>query len=131
MPTDFTVWKGTAMRMLRTVIAVLLCGTSLPAQNRDNVDRRAENPVLYGSSGGFSQVRGGKGGLAASIAVLFGVNTVTGVWNLRDARKDPAGRTRRTVHGGVTFYPMHPEQCLRPSSRPVRGRMPSISRASR
>jgi hypothetical protein len=37
--------------------------------------------------------------LAAGVAVLFGVNTVTGVWNLREARKDPNGRTKRTVHG--------------------------------
>ena len=38
-------------------------------------------------------------GLAAATAVLFGVNTVTGVWNLTEARKDPNHRTKRTVHG--------------------------------
>jgi hypothetical protein len=37
--------------------------------------------------------------VAASVGVLFGVNTVTGVWNLVEARKDPNGRTKRTVHG--------------------------------
>jgi hypothetical protein len=37
--------------------------------------------------------------VAASIGVLFGVNSVTGVWNLMESRKNPAGRTRRTVHG--------------------------------
>ena len=31
-------------------------------------------------------------------AALFGTNTVTGVWNLWDARHDPAGRTRRIIH---------------------------------
>lgn len=36
--------------------------------------------------------------VAGGIAVLFGVNTITGVWNLWDSRQDPAGRTRRTVH---------------------------------
>ena len=36
--------------------------------------------------------------LATSVAVLFGVNTVTGLWNLWDSRHDPAGRTRRTIH---------------------------------
>ena len=36
--------------------------------------------------------------LAAGIGVLFAVNTVTGVWNLMDARRDPNGRTRRWVH---------------------------------
>jgi hypothetical protein len=39
------------------------------------------------------------GPLAAGIAGLFAVNTVTGVWNLWDSRKDPSGRTRRWVHG--------------------------------
>lgn len=37
--------------------------------------------------------------LALGIVGLFGVNTVTGVWNLWEARKDPDGRTRRTIHG--------------------------------
>lgn len=36
--------------------------------------------------------------LATGITVLFGVNTVTGVWNLLESRHDPNGRTRRTVH---------------------------------
>jgi hypothetical protein len=30
---------------------------------------------------------------------LFAVNTVTGVWNLIEARKDPKGHTLRTLHG--------------------------------
>jgi hypothetical protein len=37
--------------------------------------------------------------LAASTAVLFGVNTVTGVWNLAEGRKDPNHRTKRMIHG--------------------------------
>ena len=39
------------------------------------------------------------GALTIGIASLFAVNTVTGVWNLVEARKDPNGRTRRLVHG--------------------------------
>jgi hypothetical protein len=35
---------------------------------------------------------------AGGAAAVFGVNTVTGLWNLWDARKDPNGRTRRIVH---------------------------------
>ena len=35
---------------------------------------------------------------AGGIGVLFGVNTITGVWNLWESRDDPAGRTRRIVH---------------------------------
>jgi hypothetical protein len=37
--------------------------------------------------------------LAVSTGALFGVNTVTGVWNLSEGRKDPNHRTKRMVHG--------------------------------
>jgi hypothetical protein len=37
--------------------------------------------------------------LAAGIGALFAVNTVTGVWNLWEGRKDPNRRTRRLIHG--------------------------------
>lgn len=36
--------------------------------------------------------------VAGGIGVLFGVNTITGAWNLWDSRTDPDGRTRRIVH---------------------------------
>lgn len=36
--------------------------------------------------------------VASGIGVLFSVNTVTGLWNLWDARQDSDGRARRTVH---------------------------------
>ena len=36
--------------------------------------------------------------VATGMGVLFGVNGVTGVWNLTEARKDPNGSTRRWVH---------------------------------
>lgn len=35
---------------------------------------------------------------AGAVATLFGVNTITGVWNWWDARNDENDRTRRTVH---------------------------------
>ena len=35
---------------------------------------------------------------ATGVAALFTVNTVTGVWNLWDARHDVEGRKRRTAH---------------------------------
>ncbi|MEZ5316830.1 MAG: hypothetical protein R2752_05465 [Vicinamibacterales bacterium] len=37
--------------------------------------------------------------IAGAMGGLFAVNTVTGVWNLVEARKDPNGRTRRMAHG--------------------------------
>ncbi len=43
--------------------------------------------------------RDAHGPLAAGVAGLFAVNTVTGAWNMWDSRKDPHGRTRRWVHG--------------------------------
>jgi hypothetical protein len=36
--------------------------------------------------------------VAGGLGVLFAVNTVTGVWNLVEARHDPSGRTRRDLH---------------------------------
>jgi hypothetical protein len=37
--------------------------------------------------------------VGTGIIGLFGVNAVTGVWNLVEARNDPHGHTRRLVHG--------------------------------
>jgi hypothetical protein len=54
---------------------------------------------LYNNPGSSESKRSAHGAVAASIGVLFGVNSVTGVWNLLESRKNPAGRTRRTVHG--------------------------------
>jgi len=39
--------------------------------------------------------------VAAGIAGLFVVNTVTGGWNLWDSRKDSSGRVRRYIHAGL------------------------------
>jgi hypothetical protein len=36
--------------------------------------------------------------VAGSLGALFALNSVTGVWNLWDARHDPAGRRWRTAH---------------------------------
>jgi hypothetical protein len=37
--------------------------------------------------------------VGSTIVGLFGINTVTGVWNLIEARKDAHGRGRRLAHG--------------------------------
>ena len=37
--------------------------------------------------------------VATGIGTLFGINTVTGVWNLVEARQDPNHAGRRWVHG--------------------------------
>lgn len=43
--------------------------------------------------------RSAHSGLATGVAVLFGVNSVTGVWNLWEGRKNPTGRSKRMIHG--------------------------------
>jgi hypothetical protein len=44
-------------------------------------------------------LRSAHSGLAAGLGILFGINSVTGVWNMWDARKDPNGRGKRMFHG--------------------------------
>ncbi|MFN8570600.1 MAG: hypothetical protein U0132_01010 [Gemmatimonadaceae bacterium] len=45
-----------------------------------------------------SWVRPMHGTVASAIGVVFGVNTLTGLWNLYDSRNDPNDRTRKIVH---------------------------------
>jgi hypothetical protein len=46
-------------------------------------------------------VRSAHGVVAGGLGVLFTVNTVTGAWNLWDARHDENDRTRRFLHTGL------------------------------
>jgi len=48
---------------------------------------------------GAGGLAGWHGALASGIGALFAVNTITGGWNLIEARKDPEGRAWRTIHG--------------------------------
>jgi hypothetical protein len=48
-----------------------------------------------------SRWRGPHQAVATGVAGLFALNTVTGVWNLWDARKDPNDRVRRYVHAAL------------------------------
>lgn len=43
-------------------------------------------------------VRATHAAIATTMVGLFGVNTVTGVWNAWEGRANPSGRTRRLVH---------------------------------
>lgn len=54
---------------------------------------------LYSNPGQSESKRGLHGGLAAATGVLFGINTVTGVWNLWEGRKDTNHRAKRMTHG--------------------------------
>jgi hypothetical protein len=62
------------------------------------VAQYAVGQKLYDGNASDS-TRSAHSALAASTAVLFGVNTVTGVWNLAEGRKDPNHRTKRMIHG--------------------------------
>jgi len=56
---------------------------------------------LYNGTGNTDAKKGAHAVVGASIVGLFGVNTVTGVWNMfgDEGRRDKAGRTLRLVHG--------------------------------
>jgi hypothetical protein len=56
---------------------------------------------LYNRPGASESLRSAHGAVAGAVAGLFVVNTVTGVWNLWDSRRDPAGRTRRYIHAAL------------------------------
>ena len=53
---------------------------------------------LYNGEGGDT-AKSVHGALAGGVAALFAVNTVTGVWNMWEARQDPNGKSRRLIHG--------------------------------
>jgi len=61
-------------------------GTAIARDGRQNVSSTVRNLHPYAATGA---------------AVVFGVNTVTGVWNLWDSRHDPNGRTRRIIHSAL------------------------------
>ena len=53
---------------------------------------------LYDGNGDDAK-KGAHAAIGAGIGGLFALNTVTGVWNMWEARKDPAHRKLRLVHG--------------------------------
>lgn len=53
---------------------------------------------LYDRNDSGDGPKGLHSALATGTAVLFGVNTVTGVWNLWEGRAKREGRTRRIIH---------------------------------
>ena len=56
---------------------------------------------LYHNPPGSSTVRNAHSVVALGVAGLFGVNTVTGLWNLWDSRHDPADRPRKYIHAAL------------------------------
>jgi hypothetical protein len=56
---------------------------------------------LYKHPPGSSGTRTAHSVVAIGLVSLFGVNTVTGVWNLWDSRHDSPGRARRYIHAAL------------------------------
>ena len=54
--------------------------------------------LIKDPSGAPNWARKLHGPAATGSALLFGANSVTGVWNLWDGRHDPNGRTRKIIH---------------------------------
>jgi len=88
---EYSDWYGRRLAVHRTAsyaivplfVAQYAAGRRLygnQALEGDDWARRAHKPLAYGVAG------------------LFTVNTVTGVWNLWDGRKEREGRGRRTAH---------------------------------
>lgn len=90
-PVEYGEWYGRRVAIHRVAsyamvplfVAQYTAGQRLydnPALPADDWARRAHPPLAYAVGG------------------LFTVNTVTGVWNLWEGRRDPDGRGRRTAH---------------------------------
>jgi hypothetical protein len=56
---------------------------------------------LFDDDDASSNLKSTHQALATGIGVLFGVNTVTGVWNLWESRHDTQGRARRITHSAL------------------------------
>jgi hypothetical protein len=59
----------------------------------------AGNELYQKGSGADSWARNGHRIGATGLATVFGINTLTGLWNTWDSRSVSQGRTRRTIHG--------------------------------
>jgi len=61
------------------------------------------NQILQYGSAAPSWATSLHGPTATALAGVFGINTITGAWNLWDSRKDPSGRARRYIHSALMF----------------------------
>ncbi len=85
------VHRYASYTMVPLFAAQYALGDRLLGQKSDLFAGRRREPVDDG-------LRTAHNVTAAGVGALFAVNTVTGVWNLYEARNDPSGRRRRTTH---------------------------------
>jgi hypothetical protein len=84
--TRLTIHRIASYAEFPLFIAEYIVGTKVQNDERDN-------PGIESPSKGTHTL------IASGLEGLFAINTVTGLWNLIESRHDPAGRTRRWVHG--------------------------------
>lgn len=87
----YSDWYGRRLAIHRTLswAMIPLFAASYVTGDRLLRDGRSQSPYW---------VRATHPWAASATAGVFGINTVTGLWNLWDARHDPEGRTRRIIH---------------------------------
>jgi hypothetical protein len=88
---EYSDWYGRRLTLHRTLswTMIPLFAVSYYTGNRLLNDGRPNSPYWVRAAHPYA---------ATGAAVVFGANTITGVWNLWDARHDPEGRTRRIIH---------------------------------
>lgn len=91
---EYSEWYGRRVAIHKTLSWAML---PLFAVSYYTGDQLAEK----GRAGVSSTVRSLHPLAAGGAAGVFGVNTVTGLWNLWDSRHDPADRKRRYLHSAL------------------------------
>ena len=91
---EYSDWYGRRLTLHRALSWSMLplFAVSYYTGNRLARDGRVNSPYW---------VRAAHPYVATADAAVFGVNTVTGLWNLWDSRHDPEGRTRRIIHSAL------------------------------
>ena len=91
---SYSEWYGRRVTIHKTASWAMLplFAASYYSGNRLARDGRAASPQFVRRMHPYA---------AGGAAAVFGVNTVTGLWNLWEARRDPEGRTRRIVHASL------------------------------
>ena len=92
--SDWYARRLTVHRIASYTMLPLFAGEYVLGQQLINQQNGAANGTDYvrSSTRNMHQVAAG------GIATLFGINTITGLWNLYDSRSDPAGRKLRIAH---------------------------------
>ena len=91
---EYSDWYGRRLTIHRTLSWTMLPLFAISYYTGERLarDGRVNSPYW---------VRAAHPYVATADSFVFGVNTITGLWNLWDARHDPEGRTRRLIHSAL------------------------------